>query len=221
MCSSLQRFCSRVGPTLGRIVESDWVPVKSHRLGAGLPRARACSGDCRAGGRRAGTVRWARLGATWLVALVTLAAVVLGAALPSAALGALALGLGAGAIVLLTLLGRRVPPVERVREAIAALGLDVSDLVPSARQHAGSAEYAGRLRRPRAEGPRSRSRRAGRAAPHPSLASVGLPRSTAQRSGRQAGAGRARGTRHTRWPSRPVSVCPTSCSPPSPRKETR
>ena len=133
------------GPILGRVVELDWVPVKSHLLARwGYPELRLAAATAVLVVVGPELVRWARVAAAWLVPLATLSAVVLAAALPSAALGALALGLAAGAIVRLAFgSAAGVPPTERVREAMAALGLEVSELAPATRQHAGSAEYVG------------------------------------------------------------------------------
>jgi uncharacterized membrane protein YbhN (UPF0104 family)/tRNA A-37 threonylcarbamoyl transferase component Bud32 len=89
-------------------------------------------------------VRPVRLVAGWLILLASLGAVVLGAVLPSAALGGLALGLGIGALVRLAFGSvAGVPPTGQIRDAMAALGVEVSDLAPSARQHVGAAEYFG------------------------------------------------------------------------------
>jgi tRNA A-37 threonylcarbamoyl transferase component Bud32 len=89
-------------------------------------------------------VRRVRVLAVWLAPFAALATVVLGAALPSAALAGLALGLGTGAIVRLAFgSAAGVPPTKRIRAAMAALGIEVSDLQPSKRQRIGSAEYVG------------------------------------------------------------------------------
>jgi glycosyltransferase 2 family protein len=133
------------GSILGRIVESDWAPLEGHLLSRwGYPELRLTAATAVLVVAGPELVHWARVLAAWLVPLATVSAVVLGAALPSAALGALALGLGAGAIVRL-LFGSAagVPPTEHVREAMAALGVEVSDLSPATRQHVGSAEYVG------------------------------------------------------------------------------
>jgi len=58
---------------------------------------------------------------------------VLGASLPSGGLGGLALGLAAGAIARLAFgTAAGVPPTAQIREAITSLGIEVSDLRPSA-----------------------------------------------------------------------------------------
>ena len=134
-----------VGAILGRVVESDWMPVEWHLLSRwGYPELRLTAATAVLVVAGPELVRWARLTALWLVLLATLSSVVLGAALPSAALGALALGLGAGSIVRLVFgSAAGVPPTDRVRDSLAALGLDVTDLVPARQQHAGSAEYVG------------------------------------------------------------------------------
>ncbi len=187
------------GAILGRVVESDWVPLEGHLLSRwGYPELRLTAATAVLVVAGPELVHWARVLAAWLVPLATVSAVVLGAALPSAALGALALGLGAGAIVRL-LFGSAagVPPTEHVREAMAALGVEVSDLSPVTRQHVG----VRRVRWPRHRGSqtersRARSRRAGHAATGTTLAPPGVPRPTPQRSRRPARAGRARGPGH-------------------------
>ena len=89
-------------------------------------------------------VRPARVLAGWLVGLTAVGVVALDAALPSGALGGLALGLGVAALVRLafgTVAG--VPPAEQVRDALAALGVEVRDIAACARQRIGAAEYVG------------------------------------------------------------------------------
>ena len=89
-------------------------------------------------------VRWTRLLAAATVPFATVGAVVLGSGLPSAAIGGLAVGLGAAAIVRLAFgSAAGVPPTEHVRAALAALGVEVDELVPAERQRVGYAEYAG------------------------------------------------------------------------------
>jgi glycosyltransferase 2 family protein len=133
------------GIVLGRVVESDWLPAEGHLLSRwGYPELRlaAATGVVVVVGPE--LVRWVRLLASWFVPFATLGAVVLGAALPASALGALALGLGAGALVRLAFgSAAGVPPTEQVRAALVALGVEVDDLAPSARQHVGAAEYVG------------------------------------------------------------------------------
>ena len=133
------------GAVLGRVVESDWLPVEGHLLSSwGYPELRLAAATAVVVMAGPELVRWARVFATWLVPLATLGAVVLGAALPSAALGALALGLGVGAIVRIAFgSAAGVPPTEQVRAAMLALGVEVDDLAPSLQQHVGSAEFVG------------------------------------------------------------------------------
>src|SRR5262249_50186964 len=77
-----------------------------------------------------------------LVPLAALGTVALGASSPSDALCGLALGLGAGALVRLTFgSAAGIPPVERVRVALGALGVHVTDLRIAERQPVGTAEY--------------------------------------------------------------------------------
>ncbi len=130
---------------LGRVVESDWLPLKVH------PLARWGYPDLRLAGAIAVVVvvgpelvRSVRLLATWLVPLAALGAIPLGAALPSSALAGLALGLGAGALARLIFgSAAGVPPTAQVRSALVSLGVALSDLRPSPQQQVGSAEYVG------------------------------------------------------------------------------
>ena len=130
---------------LGRIVESDWLPLKVHLLARwGYPEVRLAGATAVIVVVGPELVRTARVLATWLVPLASLGAVVLGAALPSGALAGLALGLGAGAIARLAFgTAAGVPPTAQVRDAMVSLGIGVRDLRPSAQQHVGAAEYVG------------------------------------------------------------------------------
>jgi glycosyltransferase 2 family protein len=134
-----------LGAVLGRIVDSDWLPVKGHLLARwGYPDLRLAAATMVIVVAAPELVRWARVLTSWLVPLATLAAVVLGSARPSAALGALALGLAAGALMRLAFgSAAGVPPTTEVLAALASLGVDVGDLAPAARQHVGAAEYVG------------------------------------------------------------------------------
>ena len=137
---------SVAGAVLGRVVESDWAPVKAHLLARwGYPELRLTAATIVLVVVGPELVHAARVLGAWLIPFGAAGAVVLGAALPSAALGALALGLGAGAIVRL-LFGTAAgfPPTEQVRETLAALDVDVRHLAPDTRQRAGSAAYVGR-----------------------------------------------------------------------------
>jgi uncharacterized membrane protein YbhN (UPF0104 family)/tRNA A-37 threonylcarbamoyl transferase component Bud32 len=136
-----------VGATvvLGRVVESDWLPLKAHLLARwGYPELRLAGATAVIIVVAPELVRSIRVLATWLVPLASLAAVVLGAARPSGALAGLALGLGAGAIPRLAFgTAAGVPPTAQVRDAMASLGIELRDLRPSAQQHVGAAEYVG------------------------------------------------------------------------------
>jgi uncharacterized membrane protein YbhN (UPF0104 family)/tRNA A-37 threonylcarbamoyl transferase component Bud32 len=135
-----------VGGFLARIVDSQWVQVDTHVLSHwGFPELRLASVVAVIAVARPELVRPVRVVALWLVALAAVGALALEIALPSEALAGLALGLGAGALVRLAFgspLG--VPPRERVRAALASLGVDVGDLRISERQRIGAAEYFGR-----------------------------------------------------------------------------
>jgi uncharacterized protein (TIRG00374 family) len=134
-----------LGLTLGGIVESDWFPVKDHLLSRwGYPELRLAAATAVLVVAGPELVRRVRVLAAWLVPLAALAAIVLGAALPSGALGGLAVGLAVGAIVRLAFgSAAGVPPTERIRAAMAGLGVEVRDLAPSKRQRIGAAEYVG------------------------------------------------------------------------------
>jgi glycosyltransferase 2 family protein len=134
------------GLVLDGVVESDWFPIEDHLLSNwGYPELRLATATAILVVTGPELVRWARLVAAWTLPFATIGAVVLGSGLPSGALGALALGLGAGAIVRLAFgSAAGVPPTEHVRAALAALGVDVDELVPATRQHVGYAEYVGR-----------------------------------------------------------------------------
>jgi uncharacterized membrane protein YbhN (UPF0104 family)/tRNA A-37 threonylcarbamoyl transferase component Bud32 len=134
-----------LGLTLGGVVESDWFPVKDHLLARwGYPELRLAAATAVLVVAGPELVRRVRVLAAWLVPLAALAAIVLGATLPSAALGGLAVGLAVGAIVRLAFgSAAGVPPTERIRAAMAGLGVEVRDLAPSKRQRIGAAEYVG------------------------------------------------------------------------------
>jgi uncharacterized protein (TIRG00374 family) len=134
-----------LGLTLGGIVESDWFPVKDHLLSRwGYPELRLAAATAVLVVAGPELVRRVRVLAAWLVPLAALAAIVLGAALPSGALGGLAVGLAVGAIVRLAFgSAAGVPPTDRIRAAMAGLGVEVRDLAPSKRQRIGAAEYVG------------------------------------------------------------------------------
>ena len=122
-----------VGSVLGRIVESDWFVVDADLWSRwGFPELRIACVAAVVAVAGPELVRPVRVLAAWLVGLAALGAVALDAALPSAVLGALALGLGAGALVRLAFgTAAGVPPAEQVRVALAALGVEVSDLKAS------------------------------------------------------------------------------------------
>ena len=134
-----------VGSVLARIVDSDWFQIEAHLLSRwGFPELRVASVAAVIAVARAELVRPVRLAATWLVGLASLGAMALEIARPAEVLGGLALGLGAGVLVRLALgspLG--VPPIDRVRAALASLGVDVGDLRISERQRVGAAEFFG------------------------------------------------------------------------------
>jgi glycosyltransferase 2 family protein len=134
-----------VGGVLGGVVESDWFSVEADLWSRwGFPELRLACVAAVVAVTGPELVRPARVLAAWLVGLAALGAVVLEAALPSDVLGGLALGLGGAALVRLAFgTAAGVPPPERVRLALAALGVEVDDLRASGRQRIGAAEYVG------------------------------------------------------------------------------
>ena len=134
-----------IGSVLSRVVDSDWFQIDSHLLSRwGFPELRLACVAAVIAVARPELVRPVRVLATWLVGLASLGALALEIALPSEVLGGLALGLGAGALVRLAFgspLG--VPPIDRVRAALASLGIDAAELQISERQRVGAAEFFG------------------------------------------------------------------------------
>jgi uncharacterized membrane protein YbhN (UPF0104 family)/tRNA A-37 threonylcarbamoyl transferase component Bud32 len=130
---------------LGRVVEGDWLPVKAHALARwGYPELRLAGALAVLVVVGPELVRSVRLLAIWLIGPAALGAVVLGAALPSSVLGALSVGVAAGALVRLVFgTAAGVPPVETVRSALTALGVEVGDLKPATEQRIGAAQYLG------------------------------------------------------------------------------
>jgi glycosyltransferase 2 family protein len=134
-----------VGLALGGAVISDWFPVEGHLLSQwGYPELRLAIATAALVVAGPELVRWVRLLAVWLAAAAALGLVVLGAALPSAAMAGLAVGLGVGSIIRLAFgSAAGVPPTERIRSALAELGVGIGDLEPAAQQRIGAAEYLG------------------------------------------------------------------------------
>jgi glycosyltransferase 2 family protein len=134
-----------VGGVLGGVVESAWFSVEADLWSRwGFPELRLACVAAVVAVASPELVRPARALAAWLVGLAALGVVVLEAALPSDVLGGLALGLGGAALVRLAFgTAAGVPPAERVRLALAALGVEVDDLRASGRQRIGAAEYVG------------------------------------------------------------------------------
>ena len=134
-----------VGAFLGRIVDTAWPLPEPHVFSNwGFPEFRLACAVAIFAIAGPELVRPARLLSTWLVGAAALGAVVLGTGLPSQVLGAIALGLAAGALVRLALgSAAGVPPMERVRDALASLGVDVDGLRIAEHQRIGHAVYYG------------------------------------------------------------------------------
>jgi glycosyltransferase 2 family protein len=133
------------GLILGGIVESDWFPVKDQLLSRwGYPELRLAAATAVLVVAGPELVRWLRLLAVWLVPSAALGTVVLGAAFPSGAMAGMAVGLAVGAAVRLAFgSAAGVPPTEKIRAALAGLGVEVRDLKPREQQQIGAAEYVG------------------------------------------------------------------------------
>jgi hypothetical protein len=167
-----------IAPFLGRLVDADWFPVEAHPWSRwGFPELRLAVVVVVlvvAAPELTGPVR--RL-ATGVVPLAAVGAVALEAASPSRALAGVALGLPAGAVVRLAFgSAASVPRSERVLNALASLGVHVDELRISQRQRVGAAVFvrAGHEWES-ADGPSTRSGRAGHAAAGPPLAPSRLP----------------------------------------------
>jgi glycosyltransferase 2 family protein len=133
---------------LGRLVSADWLPIEANLFSRwGFPELRTASVVAVLTVAGPELVRRVRKLAAWLVPFAALGTVAVDAALPSAALAGVALGLCAGALVRLAFgSAAGVPPVDRVRAAVAALGVEVSELRVAERQRVGAAEYVARDR---------------------------------------------------------------------------
>ena len=134
-----------VGSILGRLVDSEWSRVDAHLFSNwGFPELRLACAVAVFAVAGPELVRPARQLAVWLVGAACLGALVIGTGLPSQVLGAIALGLAAGALVRLALgSAAGVPPTERVRTTLVALGVSVDSLRIAAQQRIGSAEFVG------------------------------------------------------------------------------
>jgi glycosyltransferase 2 family protein len=130
---------------LDRIVTTEWFQAEAHVVSNwGFPELRLAAAVAVLAVAGPELVRPVRLLAGWLVALAALGATVLGVGTMSQVLGALAVGLGAAALVRLAFgSAAGMPSTERVRLAVASLGVRVDDLSVSPRQRIGAAEFVG------------------------------------------------------------------------------
>jgi uncharacterized membrane protein YbhN (UPF0104 family)/tRNA A-37 threonylcarbamoyl transferase component Bud32 len=133
------------GAALGGAVGPDWTPIDAGLWSRwGFPELRVAWAAAVVAVAAPEIVRPVRLLGVWLVGLAALGVLALDVALPSDAVAGLALGVAAAALVRLafgTVAG--MPSVQRVREALAALGVEVRDLQIAAHQRIGAAEYVG------------------------------------------------------------------------------
>jgi glycosyltransferase 2 family protein len=133
------------GAVLGAAVGPDWSPVDARLWSRwGFPELRVAWAAAVVAVAAPEVVRPVRVLGVWLVGLAAVGVLALDAALPSASVTGLTLGLAAAALVRLAFgTAAGMPPVDRVRDALATLGVDVRDLWVAARQRIGAAEYAG------------------------------------------------------------------------------
>ncbi|HEY2985791.1 MAG TPA: hypothetical protein VGJ38_16665, partial [Jatrophihabitantaceae bacterium] len=133
------------GVLLERVVTAKWSQAEAHVFSNwGFPELRLAAAAAIVAVAGPELVRPVRLLAAWLVALAALGGIVLGVGTMSQILGALAVGLGTGALVRFifgSTAGMRA--VERVRSALAGLGVTVDDLSISQRQRIGATEFVG------------------------------------------------------------------------------
>ena len=130
---------------LGRLVDSDWLPAEADLWSRwGFPELRLAFVVAILVVAGPELIRPVRTVANWLVLLAAVGTVALEVASPSRALAGLALGLAAGAMVRLAFgSAAGVPRIQRVRTALAALGVTVQDLRISQRQQVGAALFFG------------------------------------------------------------------------------
>jgi uncharacterized membrane protein YbhN (UPF0104 family)/tRNA A-37 threonylcarbamoyl transferase component Bud32 len=133
------------GVFLERIVTTKWSQAEAHVFSNwGFPELRLASAVAIFAVAGPELVRPVRLLAAWLVALGALGGIVLDVGTMSQVLGALAVGLGAAALVRLAFgSAAGMPSIDRVRLALASLGVTADDLSVSQRQRIGAAEFVG------------------------------------------------------------------------------
>jgi glycosyltransferase 2 family protein len=133
------------GAALGGTVGPDWTPIDAGLWSRwGFPELRVAWAAAVVAVAAPEIVRPVRVLGVWLVGLAALGVLALDVALPSAAVAGLALGLAAAAVVRLAFgTAAGIPPVERIRDTLQALGVDVRDLRIAAHQRIGAAEYVG------------------------------------------------------------------------------
>jgi uncharacterized membrane protein YbhN (UPF0104 family)/tRNA A-37 threonylcarbamoyl transferase component Bud32 len=134
-----------ITPFLGRLVDADWFPVEPHLWSRwGFPELRLAVVVVILVVAAPELTRPVRRVATWVMPLAAVGTVALGASAPSHAMAGVAFGLAAGAAVRLAFgSAAGVPSVERVRTALATLGVQVETLTISPRQPVGSTVFVG------------------------------------------------------------------------------
>jgi uncharacterized membrane protein YbhN (UPF0104 family)/tRNA A-37 threonylcarbamoyl transferase component Bud32 len=127
----------------GRLVDGDWFPIEADLWSRwGFPEIRLALTTAVVAVASPELVQPIRRLATWVVPLAAVGVVALEAASPSRALSGIALGLGAGALVRLAFgSAAGVPPSDRVRRALASLGVEVRNLKATEKQRIGAADF--------------------------------------------------------------------------------
>jgi uncharacterized membrane protein YbhN (UPF0104 family)/tRNA A-37 threonylcarbamoyl transferase component Bud32 len=127
----------------GRLVDADWFPIEADLWSRwGFPELRLALTTAVVAVASPELVQPVRRLATWVVPLAAVGVVALEAASPSRALSGVALGLGAGALVRFAFgSAAGVPPSDRVRRALASLGVEVGSLRATEGQRIGSADF--------------------------------------------------------------------------------
>lgn len=132
--------------TLGGTVTADWWPFDLHPLARwGFPEPRIAAVIAVLAVTAPDLTRPVRTLGRWLAALCSIGVVALGVSLPSSVLGGVAVGIAAAAVVR-CLFGTSAgfPAVSAVRGSVAALGVELAELVVADTQRVGSALYVGR-----------------------------------------------------------------------------
>ena len=127
----------------GRLVDADWSPIEADLWSRwGFPELRIALTTAVFAVASPELIQPIRRIAIWVVPFAAVGLVALEAATPARALGGVALGMGAGALVRFAFgSAAGVPPSDRVRRALASLGVEVGSLRAAEEQRIGSASF--------------------------------------------------------------------------------